>query len=94
MAGAQLIVTNPDAPRRAADRGIGEIADRIRDEAAARTPVDTGRLQASWHVVELGEGAREVATDVPYARYVEYGTRYDAAQPMLGPVVAQYRNPL
>jgi hypothetical protein len=92
MPGVEYRVTHPEAPRLAADHGIGEIADHVKEDCAARSPVDTGRLQASWEVAGHGEpGFREVINTAPYARFVEYGTRYDQAQPMVGPVVAEYR---
>jgi len=92
MPGVEYHVTHPEAPRIAADPGIGHAADAIRDDCAQRSPVDTGRLRASWQVVAHGEpGYREVINTAPYARFVEYGTKYDEAQPMLGPVVAEYR---
>jgi HK97 gp10 family phage protein len=92
MAGAAFTVTDPGAIRRVADPGIGDIARRVRDDAAARSPVQTGRLQSSWQVVEHEPGMRQVINTAPYARFVEYGTKYDAAQPMLGPAVAHARS--
>ena len=91
---ATFVVTDPGAPRRVADRGVGEIADRVCEDVRARTPVETGTLQASWRVDETGrDGERTVTTDVEYARFVEYGTRNMAAEPMLGPVLAESRAP-
>jgi hypothetical protein len=39
------------------------------------------------------DAVRLVVNDVPYARYVEYGTVNMAAEPMLGPAVARARFP-
>jgi hypothetical protein len=95
MAGATFRVTNPAAPRVAADPGIHQITDDMQGEVVARTPVLTGQLAGAWQVVR-GDlpGVWRLFNPTPYARFVEYGTRYDAAQPMLGPVVAQHRGGL
>ena len=85
-------VVDPGEPRRVADRPIGDIAERICDRARARTPVITGRLRAGWRVEHGREQAvRIIVNDVPYARFVEYGTKNMPAEPMLGPVVAEAR---
>lgn len=85
-------VTDPGAPRRAADRGVGDMAKAVCDDVKSRTPVRTGRLRNGW-VVSHGqqEGEWEVTNDVPYGRFVEYGTINMAAEPMLGPVLAEAR---
>ena len=87
-------VTDPGAPRRVADRGIGDIADRVCDDVRQRTPVLTGELAAGWQVSETGrQGERTVTNAVEYARYVEYGTVNMPAEPMIGPVLAEARAP-
>ena len=87
-------VTDPGAPRRVVDRDIGDIADRVCQDAASRTPVETGRLKAGWRVERgMYDAVRLVVNDVPYARFVEYGTVNMAAEPMLGPAVARARFP-
>ena len=92
MSGSVFRVTDAQAPRRAADPGIELIAGRVCEAVRERTPVQTGRLQAGWKVVRTGEqGERAVENDVPYARFVEYGTVNMAAEPMIGPVLAEGR---
>ena len=86
-------VTDPGAPRRVADPGIGEVAGRVCDDLRARTPVETGTLQAGWEVHHGREGERLVVNNVPYARFVEYGTVNMPAEPMIGPVLAAGRAP-
>jgi hypothetical protein len=89
---ATFRVTRPEAPYIVADPAIRDIAERLLGEVAARTPVLTGRLAAAWQVSKGDRPADyRLSNPVPYARFVEYGTRYDAAQPMIGPVVAQAR---
>lgn len=78
------------APRQAADRAIEQIANRIRDDLAARTPRVTGRLAAGWRVVHgRAPGAYLIVNDVPYARPREFGGR-----PFMGPVIASWRSQL
>ena len=95
MTGSSVFkVTDPGAPRRVVDRGIGDIADRVCDDVRQRTPVLTGELAAGWKV-DHGEreGERTVTNEVPYARYVEFGTKNMQAEPMIGPVLAEARAP-
>lgn len=85
----EFTVTNPEAPREVVDPAMAAIAERLRDEIKHLTPVLTGRLAASWEVSPDGVANFLVSTDVPYARFVEYGTRYDRAQAPMGRAVAQ-----
>lgn len=54
-------------------------------------PVDTGRLKQSIGVWP-GDGglSATVTPDTEYMVYVEYGTRYMAAQPYMMPTASQY----
>ena len=89
---ATFKVTDREAPYRAVDPGIEDKARAIAAEAAARSPRETGTLAAGWTVQPGREtAARVVANAVPYARFVEYGTRYRPATPMLGPALAAHR---
>jgi len=60
----------------------GEILARA---MIASVPRNTGRLASSIRVVDVssfGDGATaRVGSDVPYARFVEFGTTFMAAQP-------------
>jgi hypothetical protein len=91
MAGATFRVTDPAAPRKAADEGIGQIAQELVSQIRADTPVRTGRLAASWEVEHEGASRYHARTSVPYARYVEYGTRDDPAQAPAGRALAEFR---
>jgi HK97 gp10 family phage protein len=55
-------------------------------------PVDTGRLRSSL-ASQIGPGPvpewAEAGTNVNYARYVEFGTKYMKAQPYLIPAFEQ-----
>ena len=54
-------------------------------------PVDTGRLRNSiTNVVELGENAVYIGTNVEYAAFVELGTSRMKPRPYLKPAVTQH----
>jgi HK97 gp10 family phage protein len=65
---------------------------RVQNTARTLCAVDTGRLRASIMATK-GEDARgafvDIGTNVEYAIYVEFGTRYMAAQPYLRPALAE-----
>jgi len=88
MADSTFTVTNPRAPREAVAGNIKETAQRIRAKAAENTPRLTGTMAGEWIVVEGDDIATAlVENPAPYARYVEYGTRYMAARAPLGRAV-------
>lgn len=67
------------------------LALRIQNNARILAPVDTGRLRASIMATKGSDGLGpfvEIGTNVEYAAYVEFGTRYMAAQPYLRPAIA------
>lgn len=82
---------------------IGEallkLGEQVLEEAARMAPVDTGRLTASLHVgareviYNLAEDGRSIAVGsaVPYAGYVEEGTRRQPAEPYLRPALFRQR---
>lgn len=49
--------------------------------------VKTGRLKGSINTNIISSYSGEVGTNVSYAEYVEYGTRYQNAKPYFGPAV-------
>lgn len=68
----------------AADKAAEMVADEIVVRAKQIVPVDTGALQRS--ITKAGGGSHWIATaTMPYAIYVEFGTRRAAAQPFLRP---------
>lgn len=71
---------------------VGESALRIQEGAKKRAPVDTGALRNSITVdfYEVGLAA-QIGPHMPYAPYVEHGTRKMAAQPFLGPAFHEER---
>ena len=75
-----------DAERAAARTEVKRGALHIQAEAKRRAPVDTGRLRNSITHEERDDGlAAVIGTNVEYAPYQEFGTRFHAAQPFLLP---------
>ena len=65
-------------------RALEAIGIEAENDAAAITPVDTGRLKNSMtHAVNAGEKYVAVGTNVEYAQYVHNGTSRQKAQPFL-----------
>jgi len=90
---AEFRITDPTAPRRCVQPDIADIAGQIRAAAAANSPRLTGRLAASWTTVPGRDpGTTLVTTSVPYARFVEYGTRHRRADAPLGRALAAARS--
>lgn len=87
--GALLALLNgPEGP---VGRDLARRANAVRSAAVGFCPVDTGRLRASirWSIVRDGSGlAALVGSDVHYAAYVEYGTRFMAPRSFLRPALA------
>lgn len=73
------------------EKDLARFGIRVQNEARQRCPVDTGRLRASIQtsgVQHDGRGAYiEVGTNVGYAGFVEFGTRYMRAQPYMRPAL-------
>ena len=85
-----------EALKRAILAGLEEIGLDCEHIASENAPYDTGRLSASiTHVIDAGEQAVYVGTNVEYAPYVELGTARQKAQPYLRPAavdhVSEYR---
>jgi hypothetical protein len=85
-------VTNPEARRLVVADDIRRLAEELAAEAAADTPVETGRMAAGYRVEQGDDPATSiVVNDTPYARFVEYGTKYMAAAAPLGRAAARHR---
>ena len=69
---------------KAAEKELQLTALEIERDAKLNAPVDTGMLRAS--ITSTGSGSEyEIGTNLEYAPFVEFGTRYMAAQPFLFP---------
>jgi HK97 gp10 family phage protein len=91
ISGTTYRVLHPEAPRKVCDADIADVANRIKLEAQTRTPHDTGELADGYVVTKLGDSHYEVSNDVPYARFVEYGTVDMPAEPAFGQAIAAAR---
>lgn len=75
------------------EREAKQILRRVLSDAAAETqgmaqmlaPVDTGRLRAGISMRDSGPLSFEVYTNIEYAPYQEFGTRYQAGTPHMRP---------
>lgn len=101
MAGDVTVVFDQQALDRLFNSEDGPVAKDLArraiqvDRAAKRLcPVDTGRLRASidWQLARDHQGLLAIiGTNVTYAPFVEFGTRFAAAQPFLRPALAAGR---
>jgi HK97 gp10 family phage protein len=73
------------------EQALVRVGYQVLSKARYLCPVDTGRLRASIILTQGRDGQGfyvEIGTNVHYARFVEFGTRYNRAQPFLLPAVA------
>jgi HK97 gp10 family phage protein len=83
----------PETGRRVVQREVKRAALNVEAGAKRRAPVDTGRLRNSiTHRVEPDGLSAVVGTNVEYAPHVEFGTRFQRAQPYLVPALEAERN--
>lgn len=69
-----------------------EIATKIKEDARRLAPYRTGALRASIVAEVLNDGmSARVYTDLYYAPFMEFGTRYITPRPFLAPAVQQNR---
>lgn len=86
------LMARVEATARAA---VMKVAGSIAREAQANAPVRTGALRDSIEASSVATGKEaEVQVGAPYGGYVEYGTRYMAAEPFLGPAIDAHRDEL
>lgn len=71
--------------RKAVKEQVGKSALNIQLGAKQRCPVRTGALRNSITVDFYGIMSAQIGPHMPYAPYVEFGTRKMAAQPFLFP---------
>ena len=85
---AQIDLRNKKV-RQAVQEQVNKSALNIQREAKKRCPVDTGALRNSITVDFYGIMSAEIGPHMPYAPYVEFGTRKMAAKPYLFPAYEQ-----
>lgn len=79
----RLLSKAPEIFRAAVDRAGAELAARIANDARSICPYRTGRLMRSIYIQRVGAGSIPmwaVGAATPYARYVEFGTRFMAGR--------------
>ena len=85
------LVTGKDGP---VYRDLNQRANRVRNAAKRLAPVDRGTLRNSiQQEIRSGAGGltARVGTNVEYAVYQEFGTKYMRAQPFLAPALQAAR---
>jgi hypothetical protein len=87
----EFYVEDRRAPRREAAPGILAEARRLAEDAKRNTPRRTGDMARGWRAAADASGNARVINDVPYARFVEYGTRHMAPRAPLGRALANAR---
>lgn len=84
----ELIRKSPEKAKELVEKAAFELEAR----AKLDVPVDTGTLRNSIQTTFENDGfTGVVATNVEYAIYVEYGTRFMSARPYFTPAVEQVR---
>lgn len=83
--------------RVATEAQVKEIVKRntsgMQREAMEKAPVDTGNLKRNIMLEITGFGSTgKVSSKADYSGYQEFGTRFMAAQPYMGPAFRKYRN--
>lgn len=66
-------------------QALSDGAANTQNTAQALAPVDTGRLRSSISTRETGPLTFEVYTNLEYAPYQEYGTRYQSGTSFMRP---------
>jgi hypothetical protein len=90
---ATFTVTDARARRYVVKDDIAAIAGRLASDARANTPVQSGRMAAGWRTVPGRDpGTTLVVNDVPYAVYVEHGTKNMLPRAPLGRALAAARS--
>lgn len=88
-----FIWTDKDAAVELAAKALERIAVEVQRSAKQKAPVDTGTLQASITVAQESADTNEVAytvgTNVFYAPFQEFGTRYIPPHPYLVPALVE-----
>lgn len=76
---------------RTIEQALSDGAVTVQGTAQALAPVDTGRLRASISTRDTGPLNFEVYTNIEYAPYQEYGTRYQAGKAFMRPSYERHR---
>ncbi|MEU9819211.1 HK97-gp10 family putative phage morphogenesis protein [Pseudonocardia alni] len=69
--------------QRASDEATARVARQVEARATQLCPVDTGEMAGSIHSRRLSDAHYEVSVGTDHWQFVEYGTRYQQAQPFM-----------
>lgn len=83
----------PGIIKRVEDRFLEEAGIIVEETAVRLVPVNTGNLRGSINR-RREDDAEIIGTNVEYAEYVEYGTRFSKEQPYMRPAIDQNRRKL
>lgn len=83
-----------DSKREVERRILEYIGLKLETETKRRTPVDTGRLRASYSFYIKENGTLVFGTNVYYASDVEFGTENQRPQPHVRPAIDVMKNEL
>lgn len=72
-----------------ADNATAKAALDMEAGMKMRAPIDTGNLRNSIQARKVGTAHWRVTVTAEYGIYVEYGTRFNRAQPYFFPTVAE-----
>lgn len=72
-----------------AEHATAKAALDMQAQMMARAPVDTGFLRSSIQAMKVGPAHWRVTVGADYGLYVEYGTRFNRAQPFFFPAIAE-----
>lgn len=91
----EVVQDNREQIANAIDQAVAlaleEIGLTAENYAKKACPVDTGRLRSSiTHLVDAGENAVFIGTNVEYAPYVELGTVNMGPRPFLVPAASEH----
>ena len=84
----------PGIIEKVADRFLEEAGVIVEGAAKRLAPKDTGNLAGSINRRRENKLAEAVGTNVEYAEYQEYGTRFMKAHPYLRPAIDENRRNL
>lgn len=72
-----------------AEAATAKAALDMEGQMKTRAPVDTGFLKNSVQATKVGPAHWRVTVGADYGVYLEYGTRFMAAQPFFFPAIAE-----
>jgi HK97 gp10 family phage protein len=88
----KVVQETKEAAVKGFEEHMAKTAELVWTLAQQYVPVRTGRLRSSLSVLTLGSLQFKVGSNVEYAGYVEYGTRFMSPRPYLRPSIQQAKD--